>query len=192
MMYGESAPTSSANKWCTVIGNVFAPFTTTFSFVVNCDFWFSIREHYTPIKRYSRRYSIFCCQLHHTFDLGCLCGEEGAGKVCCGENVKKHLGVMTQTWRFLIFWFVELFRRVVMNKSISVRWRSFCSLVALNVSIKWVHNAFSEDQQQTVPKYVRFEGFMTATMKNGVFWNIKPHFVPHRGHITSPLPGPAS
>jgi hypothetical protein len=28
-------------------------------------------------------------------------------------------------------------------------------------------------------------------MKNAVFWNIKPQFVPHRRHITSPLQSPA-
>jgi hypothetical protein len=29
-------------------------------------------------------------------------------------------------------------------------------------------------------------------LKNGVFWDIKPQFVPHRRHITSPLQSPAS
>jgi hypothetical protein len=29
-------------------------------------------------------------------------------------------------------------------------------------------------------------------MKNGVFWDIKPQFVLHRRHITSPLQSPAS
>jgi hypothetical protein len=29
-------------------------------------------------------------------------------------------------------------------------------------------------------------------MRNGVFWDIKPHFVLHRRHITSPLQSPAS
>jgi hypothetical protein len=29
-------------------------------------------------------------------------------------------------------------------------------------------------------------------MKNGVFWDIKTQFVPHRRHITSPLQSPAS
>jgi hypothetical protein len=29
-------------------------------------------------------------------------------------------------------------------------------------------------------------------MKNGVFWNIKTQFVPHRRHIMSPLQSPAS
>jgi hypothetical protein len=29
-------------------------------------------------------------------------------------------------------------------------------------------------------------------MKNVVFWDIKPQFVPHRRHITSPLERPAS
>jgi hypothetical protein len=34
---------------------------------------------------------------------------------------------------------------------------------------------------------VRFEVFMVVTMKNGIFWDIKTQFVPHRRHITSPL-----
>jgi hypothetical protein len=29
-------------------------------------------------------------------------------------------------------------------------------------------------------------------MKNVVFWDIKPEFIPHRRHITSPLQRPAS
>jgi hypothetical protein len=29
-------------------------------------------------------------------------------------------------------------------------------------------------------------------MKNGVFWDIKTQFIPHRRHITSPLQSPAS
>jgi hypothetical protein len=35
------------------------------------------------------------------------------------------------------------------------------------------------------------EGFTAVTMKKAVFWNIKPQFVPHRRHITSPLQCPA-
>jgi hypothetical protein len=38
----------------------------------------------------------------------------------------------------------------------------------------------------------RFEDFTAVTMKNFVFWDIKPQFVPHRRHITSPLQSPAS
>jgi hypothetical protein len=38
--------------------------------------------------------------------------------------------------------------------------------------------------------YVRFEVFMAATMKNVVFWDIKPQFVLQRRHITSPLQSP--
>jgi hypothetical protein len=34
--------------------------------------------------------------------------------------------------------------------------------------------------------HVRFEVFMAATMKRAVFWDIKPQFVSHREHITSP------
>jgi hypothetical protein len=39
----------------------------------------------------------------------------------------------------------------------------------------------------TIPTDIRFEVFTTVTMKNAVFWDIKPEFVPHRRHITSPL-----
>jgi hypothetical protein len=39
---------------------------------------------------------------------------------------------------------------------------------------------------------VRFEVYTAVTMKNVVFWDIKPHFVLHRKHITSPLQSPAS
>jgi hypothetical protein len=39
---------------------------------------------------------------------------------------------------------------------------------------------------------VRFEVFTAVTMKKVVFWDIKPQFVLHRGHITSPLQSPAS
>jgi hypothetical protein len=38
---------------------------------------------------------------------------------------------------------------------------------------------------------VRSEVFMAVTVKNAVFWDIRPHFVPHRIHITSPLQKPA-
>jgi hypothetical protein len=40
--------------------------------------------------------------------------------------------------------------------------------------------------------FVRFEVFTAVTMKNVVFWDIKPQFVLHRRHITSPLHSPAS
>jgi hypothetical protein len=40
--------------------------------------------------------------------------------------------------------------------------------------------------------YVRFGVFTAVTMKNAVFLDIKPHFVLHRRHITSPLQSPAS
>jgi hypothetical protein len=29
-------------------------------------------------------------------------------------------------------------------------------------------------------------------MKNAVFWDIKPQFIPHRRHVTSPLQTPVS
>jgi hypothetical protein len=38
---------------------------------------------------------------------------------------------------------------------------------------------------------VRFEVFTAVTLKNAIFWDIKPQFVPHRRHITSPLQSPA-
>jgi hypothetical protein len=41
-------------------------------------------------------------------------------------------------------------------------------------------------------RYVRFEGFMAMTMKNGVLRDIKAQFVPHRKYIASPLQNPAS
>jgi hypothetical protein len=44
----------------------------------------------------------------------------------------------------------------------------------------------------TVTELVRFEVFTAVTMKNGVFWDIKPQFVLHRRHVTSPLHCPAS
>jgi hypothetical protein len=40
-------------------------------------------------------------------------------------------------------------------------------------------------------KLVGFEVFTAVTMKNVVFWDTKPQFLPHRRHITSPLEGPA-
>jgi hypothetical protein len=43
-----------------------------------------------------------------------------------------------------------------------------------------------------VTEYVRFAVFMAVAMKNGVFWDIKNEFVPHRRHITFPLQSPAS
>jgi hypothetical protein len=39
---------------------------------------------------------------------------------------------------------------------------------------------------------VGFEIFRAVTMKNAVFWDIKPHFVLHRRHITSLLQSPAA
>jgi hypothetical protein len=40
--------------------------------------------------------------------------------------------------------------------------------------------------------YLRFEVFTAVTMKNVVFWDIKPQFVLHRRHVTSPLQSTAS
>jgi hypothetical protein len=38
----------------------------------------------------------------------------------------------------------------------------------------------------------KIESFTAVTMKNVVFLDIKPQFIPHRRHITSPLQNPAS
>jgi hypothetical protein len=38
--------------------------------------------------------------------------------------------------------------------------------------------------------YVRCKVITVVTMKNIVFWDIKPQFVLHRRHITSPLQSP--
>jgi hypothetical protein len=45
---------------------------------------------------------------------------------------------------------------------------------------------------ETMFDIVRLEVFTAVTMKNVVFWDIKPQFVLHRRHITSPLESPAS
>jgi hypothetical protein len=44
---------------------------------------------------------------------------------------------------------------------------------------------------ETCISYVRLEVFTAVTMKNAVSWDIKTRFLPHRRHITSPLPSPA-
>jgi hypothetical protein len=41
-------------------------------------------------------------------------------------------------------------------------------------------------------RVLTFEVFTAVTMKNAVFWDIKPQFVLHRRHITSLLQSPAS
>jgi hypothetical protein len=46
--------------------------------------------------------------------------------------------------------------------------------------------------RHTDVKYVRFEVFTAANMKNTVFWGIKIQFVLHRRHIISLLQSPAS
>jgi hypothetical protein len=38
---------------------------------------------------------------------------------------------------------------------------------------------------------VRFEVFTAVTKRNGIFWDIKTHFVSHKRHITSLLKSPA-
>jgi hypothetical protein len=59
------------------------------------------------------------------------------------------------------------------------------------VGMARVTNPISEHSLNLSP-YVRFEAFTAVTMKNAVFWDIKPQFVLHRRHITSPLQSPAS
>jgi hypothetical protein len=46
------------------------------------------------------------------------------------------------------------------------------------------------DKEVTGKYYVRFDVFTAESMKNVVFWDIKPQFVLHRRHITSPLQSP--
>jgi hypothetical protein len=57
-----------------------------------------------------------------------------------------------------------------------------------NASTDWKESV-RQDQRK---RYVRFDVFTALTMKNGVFWYIKPQFVLHRRHITFPLQSPAS
>jgi hypothetical protein len=45
---------------------------------------------------------------------------------------------------------------------------------------------------QAEAEEVRFEVFTAVTTKNVVLWDIKPQFVLHRRHITSPLKSIAS
>jgi hypothetical protein len=40
--------------------------------------------------------------------------------------------------------------------------------------------------------FLDFEVLAAVDMKNAVVWDIKPQFVLHRRHITSPLQSPAS
>jgi hypothetical protein len=47
-------------------------------------------------------------------------------------------------------------------------------------------------QRTAVSILIRSEVFTAVTMKNVVFWDMKPQFVLHRRHITSPLQSPAS
>jgi hypothetical protein len=49
----------------------------------------------------------------------------------------------------------------------------------------------TREQEGIVAEDVRFEVFTAVTMKNVIFWDIKPQIVLHRGHVTSPLQGPA-
>jgi hypothetical protein len=51
-----------------------------------------------------------------------------------------------------------------------------------------------EQKPRNIPRYQtrNEENYgMGGFMKNGVFWDIKTHFVLHRRHITSPLQSPA-
>jgi hypothetical protein len=47
------------------------------------------------------------------------------------------------------------------------------------------------DADKVESSLVRLEVITAVTMKNGVFWDIKTQFVPHRKHITSPQQGSA-
>jgi hypothetical protein len=45
--------------------------------------------------------------------------------------------------------------------------------------------------KETNPMFVRSEIVTAVTMKDAVFWDIKPQFVPHSKHNTSPIQSPA-
>jgi hypothetical protein len=50
--------------------------------------------------------------------------------------------------------------------------------------------AFPPARHEIQIERVRLNVSTAVTMKNSVFWDIKPQFVPHRKHITSPLQSP--
>jgi hypothetical protein len=52
---------------------------------------------------------------------------------------------------------------------------------------KEYHNGLNRVCSTELVNVVRFEVFTAVTMKNIVFWDIKPQFVLHRRHITSLL-----
>jgi hypothetical protein len=54
-------------------------------------------------------------------------------------------------------------------------------------SSMWIMETAARGGENTECRYVRFEVSTAVTMKNGVFWDIKPQFILHRRHITSPL-----
>jgi hypothetical protein len=63
------------------------------------------------------------------------------------------------------------------------------------ISQKMANIYRGEKAEKYLGKHLIFgnvEAFTAVIMKNAVFWDIKPQFVPHRRHITSPLQIPAS
>jgi hypothetical protein len=68
----------------------------------------------------------------------------------------------------------------------------FLVLVSVRGSIDQ-RTAERQEQLRTLKHFsVRFEVFTAVTMKNAVFWDIKPMFVLHRRHITYTLQSSAS
>jgi hypothetical protein len=73
---------------------------------------------------------------------------------------------------------------VVLKGKNSLEKLSNCKLF-IGVLVPW--RQFLKIQQY----FVRFEVLMVVAMKNAVFWDIKPQFIPHRKRFTFPLQSPA-
>jgi hypothetical protein len=56
--------------------------------------------------------------------------------------------------------------------------------------MEFSNDHFASSKGIDIPS-VRFEVSTAVIIKNAVFWDIKPQFVPHRRNITSSLHSPA-
>jgi hypothetical protein len=88
---------------------------------------------------------------------------------------KKHL-LGTLTWRHLVL-------SVILNHLYHTAHIKLVPPLPLTTKVR--ENI--QRKSSNVPYTVRCEVFTAVTMKNVVFWDIKPQFVLHRRHITSPL-----
>jgi hypothetical protein len=66
-----------------------------------------------------------------------------------------------------------------------------CVCNEVNDDRKLIDVSFCEREFLNSKTCKRFEVITAVTVKNVVFWDIKPQFVLHRRHITSPLQSPA-